>query len=184
MVLIPSNYYEGIQTIELEYPWITPDSITWLDRNLTNQMDAVEYGCGGSTIFLARRCRSVITLDNNSKWMEQVREALVKKGIQNVSLHTVNSLKDCHAIVDKHVDVAFIDCCGIPRSDLAEYMQTRADIVVIDNYSESYAADTDRFYDRRTWMVQRYDDPHWTGSGTKIYQRSRALSAVAKMKLF
>ena len=170
MVLIPSDYYDGRNTLELEIPWVTPEAITWLDKRLTKKMSAVDYGTGGSTLFLARRCDHVISMDNNPRWIINTREALKAKSLLNASVYDVSCIEECKSLVNRHFDVALIDCCNISRYDLAVYMKDRADIVVIDNYSADYVGNTDAVY--AGWNVERYDDVHWQGSGTKIYWRA------------
>jgi predicted O-methyltransferase YrrM len=171
MIFIPSNYYEGRDTLTLEYPWTTPESITWLDDNLRFSMSVVEFGCGGSTIFLGRRCGHVLSMDNNPNWIKETKKAITDKGLDDrILLLSVTSIEECKNAANHKYDVAFIDCCDISRYELAVYMHDRANIVVIDNYAAAYVGDTDAIYNDG-WDIYIFDDLHWQGRGTKIYQR-------------
>jgi hypothetical protein len=109
-------------------------------------------------------------MDNNPRWIINTKEALRAKSLMNASVYDVSCIEECKNLVNRHFDVALIDCCDISRYDLAVYMRERADIVVIDNYAADYVGNTDAVY--AGWNVERYDDVHWQGSGTKIYWRA------------
>jgi hypothetical protein len=171
MIMIPADYYTGNKTLELAYPWITPESMAWLDCYLTKSMSAIEFGCGGSTIFLAQRCDHVISMDNNKSWTVKTRQALIDKKLSNASVYDVTCVAECKNLINRKFTLAFIDCCDISRVDAAEYMSTRADLVLIDNYDAEYSRGTDIYYPSSDWSTLCFDDVHWVGRGTKIYVR-------------
>ena len=169
-MLIPSNYYDGVDTLKWGYPWITPESIYWLETNITHEMSAIEFGCGGSTIFLSRFCKSVFTMDNNSQWVTNTRQAIFNLNIINVELEYVTSLEECLSFFNHKYDIAFIDCCDLNRYELVKHARNQSNIIVVDNYDADYVGDTDALFNA-DWQIFRYDDLHWVGRGTKIYQK-------------
>jgi hypothetical protein len=172
-MLIPSNYWEG-DTLKYEYPWLTPESICWLENHITDKANIVEFGCGGSTLFFASRCRSLITIDNNNAWLSKVQTIVDRTGLKNVSIHSVTSIDDCKFIVNsyaRHIDVALIDCCDLSRYELTKFMIDKTNVIVVDNYSCDYVGDTDKLFSPE-WTILKYDDLHWAGSGTKIYLKT------------
>jgi len=171
-MLIPSNYWEG-DTLKYEYPWLTPESICVLEKLITPETSIVEFGCGGSTIFFATRCRQLVTMDNNRNWLFKTHEIVKSKNLINVTMHAVNSLDECKTVFNSYfqaVDIALVDCCDISRYELTKFMVDKARIIVVDNYSADYVGDTDKLFGPE-WTIDKYDDLHWAGSGTKIYRK-------------
>ncbi|MDP2056339.1 MAG: hypothetical protein Q8K35_01095, partial [Thiobacillus sp.] len=48
-----------------EVPWITFRAIDWLDTYLKSDMSVFEYGAGGSTLYLAKRVRNVVSVEHD-----------------------------------------------------------------------------------------------------------------------
>src|SRR5215470_9498452 len=67
------NVVNGKTPLDLEVPWFSYAAIDFLDTFLKPNMTVCEYGSGGSTVFFARRVRSVFSIEDNSKWHELVR---------------------------------------------------------------------------------------------------------------
>jgi predicted O-methyltransferase YrrM len=49
-------------------------------------MKVLEYGCGYSTIWWAKRVSSVVSVERSTHWLEEVRQALSKHSLANVQL--------------------------------------------------------------------------------------------------
>jgi hypothetical protein len=62
--------------LDLGLPWISLKAIRFLERFLTPEMTVLEYGSGGSTIFFARRCKHVISIEDDPVWLGAVRRRL------------------------------------------------------------------------------------------------------------
>lgn len=167
-MLIPSRYFDGVDTLTYGYPWITPEAICWLEKNLNKSMHVIEFGCGGSTIFLARLCATVYSIDNNIEWIVKTDLALHAAGLSNADLYTAKALPDALASFNRTYDVAFVDCCDMDRYQIVKHMVSRSKIIVVDNYDAEYVGNTDALFDA-TWQILTYDDLHWVGKGTKIY---------------
>jgi hypothetical protein len=72
-----------------ELPWTTFSATRWLDRALRQDMRVFEWGSGGSTLFFARRVRSVVTVEHDPDWHRQVADRVDHKGVKNVDLRLV-----------------------------------------------------------------------------------------------
>ena len=68
----------GANPLTLQLPWITYASIEFLSSTAGRVDNVFEWGMGGSTLFLAKRCRKVISVEHNSRWFEMVRAAIMK----------------------------------------------------------------------------------------------------------
>jgi hypothetical protein len=49
-------------------------------------MSIFEYGSGGSTLFFARRCASVVSIEDNRLWFDAVQRRLIETKLTNVVL--------------------------------------------------------------------------------------------------
>jgi len=72
--------------LDLEVPWFSYAATDFLDTFLERHMTAFEYGSGGSTVFLAKRIKSVISVEDNPTWSDLVSRRLKDNGLTNVTL--------------------------------------------------------------------------------------------------
>lgn len=80
------SFRDDYSSLESEDPWLPYDLVERLDAFLTDESRVFEYGSGGSTLFFARRARTVTTVEHDREWYETVRAALRKRGLGNVKL--------------------------------------------------------------------------------------------------
>jgi len=61
-------------------PWWTPGAIKLIEDHLCNVpdpgADILEFGCGGSTVWLSRLCASLISVDHNQEWVDAVNQKI------------------------------------------------------------------------------------------------------------
>jgi len=110
---------KGKTPLELEIPWFSYAAIDFLEEFLRPQMTVCEYGSGGSTLFFAKRVKSVFSIEDNEGWYELVSQSVRRANLQNVSvvLHPFDFKKAegfqhsayLHAIPDSRFDVIVID---------------------------------------------------------------------------
>lgn len=177
MILIPANYWDGHKTLELEYPWFTPGAIDCLDKYLIPEYDVLEFGCGGSTMFFSRRCKSVTSFDSNLNWVNATKKQVEKKKIKNVNITHLPNMKACIDAINKierKFDVILVD--NNPN-DLDRFTITKMCVpllkkmgfLILDNYSCGYCGNTDSLF--KGYKITNFDDLHWHGTGTKIYHK-------------
>ncbi len=80
------NVVNGRTPLDLEIPWFSYAAIDFLEKYLKPDMKVAEYGSGGSTIFFARRVRSVFSIEDNRQWYEMVTRRLAEKKLTNATL--------------------------------------------------------------------------------------------------
>lgn len=171
MFLIPCDYWTGRYTLDLGVPWLTPEAIAYLEGFTKKHHTVLEFGCGGSTIYFAQKCTSILTFDNNPDWIELTKKTVLQNKLTNVTfgggLCNAEWFKE---IPDKKYDIVVVDS-NTPRDELCKhvvnFVQTSG-ILVLDNYA---GTKTDQYFPDETWGVVAYDDLHWSGSGTKIYHK-------------
>lgn len=70
-----------------EEPWVSTKARKWLESYLKHDMVVFEYGCGGSTLFFARRVKYVLSVEYQLLWFLGITFALWRRGIMNFKLH-------------------------------------------------------------------------------------------------
>lgn len=89
-----------------DQPWLTRQAIAALDAWLTPQHVAFEWGSGGGTLWLARRVRSLASVEHNDRWAATVRARLAAAGIGNVEYHLV--AEDAYTgVIEAYPDASF-----------------------------------------------------------------------------
>lgn len=105
--------------LDLEIPWFSYSAIDFLEGFLKPHMTVCEYGSGGSTLFFARRTKSVVSIEDNPKWFELVSRRLQEKSIANATLKLApfdfknpvgfENSEYLNAIPDEPFDVIVVD---------------------------------------------------------------------------
>ena len=114
--------------LELELPWWTFESINEIKLYLNKQKNVFEWGSGGSSIFLAKLVNSIISVENNPKWTEQVKSNLKEKKLTNAS------------ILQREINLESPD--KFKHSPYAKSLSSTFDIIVIDGEDEFGAEST------------------------------------------
>ncbi len=107
-------------------PWLAEDAIKYFENLLTPEMVVVEFGGGGSTIWLSQRVKEVYTIERNDEWVK-----VIKKNVgQNVMLCTALDIVE-------RADLLFIDGEPVEERgwwlDNARMYVKAGGIVVLDN---------------------------------------------------
>jgi hypothetical protein len=66
-----------------EVPWITFEAKKWLSTFLTKDMVVFEWGSGGSTIYISKRVKRLISVEHDPEWYNKVQKAIKDNGISN-----------------------------------------------------------------------------------------------------
>lgn len=54
-------------------PWITYPAISFLEQRVASEATVFEYGCGNSTLWWAKRVRSVISYEHDKRWYDRMK---------------------------------------------------------------------------------------------------------------
>jgi hypothetical protein len=118
--LIPYFRYSitNCSPLELELPWWSLSAIRELEKHLNNNHRVFEWGSGGSSVFLARRCRELTTIEHEPDWFDLVEKTMTALEIQGSQLF----LREINLENEK----AFL------TSPYASALQSSHDVIVID----------------------------------------------------
>lgn len=120
-------------------PLVPYEAIEWLDSHLKKEMTAFEYGSGGSTSFIAKRVKRLISIEHDPKWYDLVSNSLNKKGISNCDYifkepnsgksDGLENLFDPRTYLSKYIKgVNFKDYCQVIESYPDDYF----DFILVD----------------------------------------------------
>jgi len=100
----------------VERPWIPPSATRKIQGFLTPDTRVLEIGGGMSTLWLAKRCRSLLSIEADQKWFDQLRALVVERGLNHVDLQfrwQASEMCDFSSLSDGSLDFCLID--GGPR---------------------------------------------------------------------
>ncbi len=124
-------------------PWFVAGAIDHLAELIQPDWEAFEWGCGGSTLWLAQRCQTVVTVEHNIDWLNKTSHELVHYELcaalvfvnQNDGDH---EYADYAAFIDKYpnedFDLIFVD--GRNRAECIQHALPklkRGGVLVLDN---------------------------------------------------
>jgi len=76
----------GLSPLEIGIPWINYPAVNFLSARIDASSRVFEYGCGGSTVFFARRAQSVASVEHDPGFAQLTAEALAKNGLSNAEI--------------------------------------------------------------------------------------------------
>lgn len=122
-------------------PWISYNAIRDLNIIMRPNWSVIEFGSGSSTAWLAKRCKTLYSIEDNREWFEYVSAQLVNKGCDNVNyvLQSGASYSDLSDFEDGSIDFALID--GLNPADCMRQVIPKikpGGYVYLDN-SDKYA---------------------------------------------
>ena len=119
------------------FPWIVPDAIPYLDSLLSaidsKVVNVVETGSGGSTLWLAKRTRRLISFEHNRRFYNAVKKEIACFPHAEI-IHDPKYPKRGLPKLDFRPDLAFIDGRGRVKSILTIWPQiSKGGYLILDN---------------------------------------------------
>ena len=100
----------------VERPWIPPSATRKIQQRLSPEAHVLEVGAGMSTLWLASRCKSLLSIEADVKWFDQLGGMLATRRLLHVDLQfrwLADDMCDFSTIADGSLDLCLID--GGPR---------------------------------------------------------------------
>jgi len=109
-------------TIKYQLPWIPFNAICWLDKKLLLNINVFEWGSGGSTLFITKKIKSLVSVEHNKNWYKIMQTKLKNKNLKNCSYNLVEDPRLYYQFINKYPDEFFdiIIIDGIERESCIE----------------------------------------------------------------
>jgi len=132
-------------------PWMNYSFIDFLEPRLDKNLTVFEYGSGYSTLYLAERVKSVISIEYDETWFEKVKQDLSQK--QNSTLFYYPSTEKYKTAIkdfeDQLFDIIIVD--GRDRVECAyqalTYLSENGVLILDDSWRKKYSIIFDYFKD-------------------------------------
>ena len=192
---IEKRYWKGRKTLKNEVPWQVPASIYFMDHLCLPSSRVLEFGSGGSTLFFARRCEKVTSVETDVKWSKSVKDAIKEKEFDNIEYEVVATQKELELYAGSQgseFTILSVDSVeGYDRSRILDaYLkkESRASnlqVIILDNYGQEilfpnhFNLSLPELISKLKleskgvkWKGIDFDDSHWWGNGTRILYRA------------
>jgi len=169
-----AEFVHGCRIVEIGYPWLTPGAIMALELLVNKELTVFECGAGGSTVFFAERCKSVVTLESDSAWAQIVKDRVAP--FNNAAIYALKGtpefLEFITALPDANYDLVSVDSNPLVtnRLILTNAVVPKLKIngwMIVDNYNEWVRT----FNYAGRWKIYTFDDFNWAGQGTRLCQK-------------
>ena len=170
------KYHTPDKTGRPDEPWLTRDAITFLEKTLHGGQRILEYGCGASTIWFAKRALMVDSIEHDQGWFNQVSTAIQAEHVTNARLHHVPCADDylhyvqmgrALGLKNRGFDIVIVD--GRRRvkciKAIAELVAPDG-LIVLDNAERLIYQEGHQFLE--DWFVKRTTNGIWR---TDIFRR-------------
>lgn len=136
----------------IPYPWLHPAAVEYLENLLQPDWRVLEHGAGGSTLWLADRVVSVVTIEHDLGWSDKVR---------SLAPANVTILQSCPETPDREYDLFFIDGEREQRGSylaIAHLLVKAGGWVVLDNANRPEYQDQRAGLKKTAKLVARFDN--------------------------
>jgi len=80
--------------LEDELPWITFGAKKYLDTLINIDTMVCEFGSGGSTLYLAKKVKKIISIEHDKAWADKIQQKLIRQQLKNCDLYTIEVNKN------------------------------------------------------------------------------------------
>lgn len=133
-----------IEALRGTTPWFVSGAIDHIEQLIQPHWTVFEWGCGGSTLWLAQRCQFVWSVEHNEDWYNKLIEERKQYKLFNVAQMLVPKDKGDHeyaeyaaqitAYLDEAFDLIFVD--GRNRAECIQHALPKlkkGGLLVLDN---------------------------------------------------
>ena len=112
----------NMSPLEASYPWMPYEAIFFLESILKPDFRILEFGSGGSTIFLLKRATHVTTIEHECKWLEKTKFFVNKNKLQSKwNYYIVNYFENEETNISDHY-----------LKPLEQLTQYNYDLIIVD----------------------------------------------------
>lgn len=120
-------------------PWFTYPAIDFLDERIKNNLDVLEFGSGNSTLWFAKRAKSVLSIESNQIWFDKIKSLVPSNS--RLLLNCVDNENHYHRIINKiddKFDIVLVDAIDRVNCMISSVKLLRSGgIIILDNSDRS-----------------------------------------------
>jgi len=102
-------------------PWPTAEFaagyLKYLNKILEKDLTVLEFGSGGSSIYIANRVKSLVTHEHDPVWLEVIKNIIEEDGIENIDIRFDKNYENNFKCSEGKFDIASVDFCCSPKRD-------------------------------------------------------------------
>ena len=129
-----------------EIPWMSYSAIEFLKKYVNKRQKIFEFGSGSSTLFFAKNCQEVTSLETNKFWQNIIKKRLEDKNLDNSKIYLMEDGLDnqnyeifLHKL-KKKFDIIIIDSikrykCSI---NILDFLNKDGIIILDDSERKNY----------------------------------------------
>ena len=170
-------------------PWLRREMIRILESWLQPDDRGFEWGSGRSTIWLAERIGSLVSVEHSPDWHRRVQANLKAKGVKNVECYLCQDEVEYCKVASKYPSESFDFCLvdGVARDECALAaisLVKPGGIVIVDDYNRYLPTQSRSPYTRRP--EQDPETPLWSvyQDRVKEWRKIRTTDGVADSALW
>jgi len=163
------------------HPWWTPGTIEDVERILTKDMRAWEWGSGHSTVWMAHRVQFIITMEHDTHWVDVVIRTSQQEGV-NEKIQVIQKdyrtkeYKESINQINREFDFIIID--GHPDARVACMSQAmnklkRGGYILFDDAENDYYIDIWAMVAKRNDIdIHKHTLKDYRGKHATIFRRT------------
>jgi hypothetical protein len=133
--------YPSASTLTMNIPWLTYGAIGWLNKYLRPDMKVFEYGSGGSTIYIARRVKELVSVEHSSEWFGRVSRVIQQRRISNSTIILAEPDERGDRLDEKYSSTTFPEYRGYSFEKYVRtvnsYPDNYFDLIIVDGRSRT-----------------------------------------------
>ena len=126
-----------------ELPWLGFRAIKYLDRLIQPDWRVLEFGSGMSTIWFARRCGALVSIETNRAWYDAIKRLLAARALTNVDFRLC-APAEAHLLPDyedSFFDLVLVDGLNRDQAMLTALTKVKpGGYIYLDNSDMPYRA--------------------------------------------
>jgi len=130
------SFWPGRSAYKDGLPWLAFEAREWMDSFLNRDMTVFEWGSGGSTLFLAKRVETLISVEHNPEWHEKIGRLIEERGLSNCQciLKETRPGNDYFSSWPEYRGLSFKEYC----QTIDSYPDESFDLVLVDGRARSF----------------------------------------------
>ena len=180
--LIDVGWFDSLEkkmciNINGEYmPWISYPMYEFLDNRIKEDFVVFEYGMGASTYYWVKKVKTIVSVDNDLAWYNEVKNKNQKSILHYMKIETGNDYVNSISLDNLLYDIIFID--GRKRLECVYKsikFLTKRGVVILDNSDRDKYAKAFDFFNKkgfRELTIGGLVVSHYMKSSTTIFYKN------------